>query len=62
MSLCLTSQGIGSLIEWVADGKVISNDLKIDLNDFESKLGCYVRFKLQGEGGVTYSQPFEPEI
>lgn len=48
-----------SLIEWVADGKVISNDLKIDLNDFESKLGCYVRFKLQGEGGVTYSQPFE---
>ena len=46
-------------IEWISDGKVISNDFTIDLNDYESRLGCYVRFKLYGEGGVTYSQAFE---
>ncbi|MDD6275226.1 MAG: PHP domain-containing protein [Clostridia bacterium] len=46
-------------IEWIADGKVISEDYTIDLNDFEDELGCYVRFQLHGEGGVTYSQAFE---
>lgn len=48
-----------SAIEWIADGKVISDEFTIDLNDFEDSLGCYVRFKLFGEGGVTYSQAFE---
>lgn len=46
-------------IEWIANGKVISNDYTIDLNDYEDELGCYVRFQLFGEGGVTYSQAFE---
>ena len=46
-------------IEWIADGKVISADYTIDLNDFEDQLGCYVRFRLRGSGGVTYSQAFE---
>ncbi|MGN0467236.1 MAG: PHP domain-containing protein [Acutalibacteraceae bacterium] len=46
-------------IEWIADGKVISTDYTIDLNNFEDELGCYVRFQLHGEGGVTYSQAFE---
>lgn len=46
-------------IEWIANGKVISNDYTIDLNDYEDYLGCYVRFQLFGEGGVTYSQAFE---
>ncbi len=46
-------------ISWIANGKVISNDYTIDLNDFESEIGCYVRFELMGEGGVTYSQAFE---
>ena len=46
-------------IRWIANGKVISNDYTIDLNDYEDDIGCYVRFELQGEGGVTYSQAFE---
>lgn len=46
-------------IQWVANGAVISNSAKIDLNDYEGMIGCYVRFRLLGEGGVTYSQPFE---
>lgn len=46
-------------IRWIAKGKVISNDYTIDLNDYEDDIGCYVRFELQGEGGVTYSQAFE---
>ena len=48
-----------SEIKWIADGEVISNSLKIDLNDYEDKIGCYVRFQLKGEGGITYSQAFE---
>lgn len=48
-----------SKIEWVSNGEVFSDDFKIDLNNFENKLGCYVRFKLFGSGGVTYSQAFE---
>lgn len=46
-------------IEWIANGKVISNDYTIDLNDFENELGCYIRFQLKGKGGYMYSQPFE---
>lgn len=46
-------------IRWIANGKVISKDYTIDLNDYEDDIGCYVRFELQGEGGVTYSQAFE---
>lgn len=46
-------------IQWVANGEVICEDFTIDLNDYEEKLGCYVRFQLFGEGGVTYSQAFE---
>ncbi len=48
-----------SSVNWIADGKVISTDTKIDLNDYEDQLGCYIRFELMGEGGVTYSQAFE---
>lgn len=46
-------------IRWIANGKIISTDYTIDLNDYEDDIGCYVRFELQGEGGVTYSQAFE---
>ena len=46
-------------IEWVADGKVISNDFTLDLNEHADEIGCYVRFVLKGTGGVTYSQAFE---
>lgn len=47
------------LIEWIANGEVIASGNTIALNDYEDKLGCYIRFRLVGEGGVTYSQPFE---
>lgn len=48
-----------SAIEWIYDNKVIATGEKIDLNDYEDDLGCYVRFQLKGEGGITYSQAFE---
>lgn len=46
-------------IQWIANGKVIATGNSIDLNDYEDELGCYIRFRLKGEGGVTYSQAFE---
>lgn len=46
-------------VKWISNGEVFSTDTKIDLNDFEDKLGCYIRFELLGEGGATYSQAFE---
>lgn len=46
-------------IEWIADGKVISEDYTLRLDDFDGELGCYVRFQLHSKGGVTYSQAFE---
>lgn len=46
-------------IKWIANGEVVGTDYKIDLNDIEDKLGCYIRFQLEGDGGVTYSQAFE---
>lgn len=48
-----------SAVEWVYDNKVIATGNKIDLNDYEDDLGCYIRFQLKGEGGITYSQAFE---
>lgn len=48
-----------SLVEWIANGEVIATGTSIDLNDYQDKLGCYIRFRLVGEGGVTFSQPFE---
>ena len=53
-------------VSWIADGKIIKQDevaaggtSVIDLNDYEDKLGCYIRFQLNSENGVTYSQAFE---
>lgn len=48
-----------SAAEWVYDNKVIAVGNKIDLNDYEDEIGCYIRFQLKGEGGITYSQAFE---
>jgi len=54
------------IIEWVSDGKVIATDnsgsctYTLNLNDFDGKLGCYIRFVLKSPAhGVTYSQAFE---
>ncbi|MBQ6164612.1 MAG: hypothetical protein IJK23_09070 [Clostridia bacterium] len=53
-------------VSWIADGAVIQKDTEltdgcatIDLNDYEDLLGCYIRFQLGSENGVTYSQAFE---
>lgn len=53
-------------VSWIANGQVIQKDTDftdgkavIDLNDYEDQLGCYIRFQLNSENGVTYSQAFE---
>lgn len=48
-----------SSVKWIANGEVVSNSLKVDLDELSDKLGCYIRFELAGEGGITYSQAFE---
>lgn len=45
-------------IEWISDGKIIATGKTIDLNEHADEIGCYVRFQLAGEGGMTFSQPF----
>jgi hypothetical protein len=50
-------------IEWIANGKVVHtvrNNLKHFTTTFyiEGVESSYVRFRLTGEGGQTYSQPF----
>ena len=45
-------------VEWIANGEIIATGTSIDLNDYEDQLGCYIRFQLKGEGGITYSQAF----
>lgn len=53
-------------VSWIADGVVIRQDTDladgcatIDLNDYEDQLGCYIRFQLNSENGVCYSQAYE---
>jgi|GEM_PF-919142 len=45
-------------IEWIADGKIISTEKKIDLNDYEEQISTYVRAQLKGKGGISFTQPF----
>lgn len=48
-------------MRWYSDGELIAQgaDLtSLDLNEYEDKIGCYVRFTLTGNGGVLYSQAF----
>jgi len=45
-------------IEWIADGNIIARGNSIDLNDYEDKLGTYVRAQLIGAGGICFTQPF----
>lgn len=51
-------------VRWYSDGEIIAegeNLTSIDLNSFEDKIGCYVRFTLTGDGGILYSQAFPTE-
>ncbi|MBP3329278.1 MAG: hypothetical protein J6L89_00435 [Clostridia bacterium] len=48
-------------VRWYSDGEIIAegeNLTYLDLNAYEDKLGCYVRFTLTGPGGILYSQAF----
>ncbi len=48
-------------VRWYSDGELIAegeNLTSLDLNNFEDKIGCYVRFTLTGKGGILYSQAF----
>lgn len=48
-------------VRWYSDGNLIAsggNLTKLDLDDYDGKLGSYVRFTLTGEGGILYSQAF----
>lgn len=51
-------------VHWYSDGEIIAEGeglTSLDLNEYEDKLGCYVRFTLTGPGGILYSQPFPIE-
>ncbi len=43
---------------WIADGKVIHIGNTIDLDDYSSEIGKYVRAETLGEGGIIYTQAF----
>lgn len=46
------------VIEWIADGEVITTGETLDLREFSDEIGCYVRFQIKNEGGIVCSQPF----
>jgi hypothetical protein len=45
-------------IQWVVGHEIIATGHKIDLNDYEDKIGNYIRAELKGAGGVSFTQPF----
>jgi hypothetical protein len=45
-------------IQWIAKGEIIATGNTIDLNAYESQIGCYVRAQLIGPGGVCFTQAF----
>lgn len=45
-------------VEWIAGGEVIATGNTIDLNDYEDKIGSYVRAQLKGDEGISFTQPF----
>ena len=50
------------LVRWISDGKLIAtqkaDEATFDLNDYEDRLGNYVRAEIFGEGGILYTQAF----
>ncbi len=50
------------IVRWIADGKVIetmkADEAVIDLDDYTSQLGGYIRAEVFGEGGIIYTQAF----
>ena len=50
------------LVRWISDGELIAttkaDGTPFDLNEYESRLGDYVRAEVFGEGGILYTQAF----
>ncbi len=52
-------------VEWIADGTIIQTDAvngtnssTLNLRDYASQIGFYVRAQLKGAGGISFTQPF----
>ena len=45
-------------IRWIANGNTIAYGNSIDLDDYASKIGSYVRAEIFGAGGIVYTQAF----
>ena len=45
-------------IDWIADGKVITNGSTIRLGSHRRAIGSYVRANIIGPGGIVFTQPF----
>lgn len=45
-------------IQWIANGEIIATGSAIDLNEYESHIGSYVRAQLIGPGGICFTQAF----
>lgn len=55
----ITINAKGALcIRWIANGETIAYGDKIDLDDYSSDIGSYVRAEIFGEGGIVYTQAF----
>ena len=49
-------------VQWIADGKLISEGNSIDLSKYTSEVNGYVRANLIGPGGIAFTQPFGVEV
>lgn len=51
-------------IEWIADAQIIVTEAynasgnSLNLRDYDSEIGSYIRFQLKGTGGISFAQPF----
>lgn len=43
-------------IRWIANGKTVAYGNEIDLDDYSSEIGSYIRAEIFGEGGIVYTQ------
>ena len=43
-------------IRWISNGKTVAYGNEIDLDDYSSEIGSYIRAEIFGEGGIVYTQ------
>ena len=43
-------------IRWISNGKTVAYGDEIDLDDYSSEIGSYIRAEIFGEGGIVYTQ------